>query len=64
MAGIYLSVAVLLRLPAIQSVAGVMAAEVIGGKLGTRVHVGKVRVGLFNRLIVDVFIINVIILLL
>ena len=53
MAGIYLSVAVLLRLPAIQSVAGVMAAEVIGGKLGTRVHVGKVRVGLFNRLIVD-----------
>lgn len=51
--GLYAAVALLLQLPAVQgAVAGAMA-DFVGGKLGTRVEVGRVDVGMLNRLIID-----------
>ncbi len=51
--GLYLGLIVLLHIPAIQAVIGSRAAHVIEEKLSTKVEIGKVYLGLFNRLIID-----------
>ena len=53
LAGCYLLPAILLHIPAIQTIVGEKVAEVVADKLGTRVRVGRVDVGFFNRLVVD-----------
>ena len=53
LAGCYLLPAILLHIPAIQTIVGEKVADVVGNKLGTRVRVTRVDVGFFNRLVVD-----------
>ena len=43
----------LLHVPAVQNFVGEKTAEALSEKLGTQVHVGRVEVGLPNRIIVD-----------
>ena len=51
--GLYILVATLLHIPAIQQGIGSVVASAIGSKLGTKVSVGRVDLGLFNRIIID-----------
>ena len=51
--GLYILVATLLHVPAIQQGIGSVVASAIAGKLGTQVSVGRVDLGLFNRIIID-----------
>ena len=51
--GLYLLLVVLLKIPAIQAFMGNTAASLLTKKLGTEVSVGRVEIGLFNRIIVD-----------
>ena len=51
--GLYILVATLLHIPAIQQGIGSVVASAIGAKLGTKVSVGRVDLGLFNRIIID-----------
>ena len=51
--GLYLAAVVMVRMPSVQQWLGDGVAEAIGGKLGTKVTVEKVRLGLMNRLVAD-----------
>lgn len=51
--GLYLAVIVLLQLQPVQGFIGSRVANAISQKLGTKVAVGKVNPGFFNRLIID-----------
>lgn len=51
--GLYFAAIVLLQLPGVQSAIGARVAKAIAGKLGTKVSVGRVDLGLFNRIIID-----------
>ena len=51
--GLYLTVIALVHVPAVQSALGKEVASAIARKLGTAVSVGRVDVGLFNRIIID-----------
>lgn len=53
LAGLYLSVAVLLKIPAIQGYIGSAISNMMADKLGTKVEIGKVGIGLFNRIVID-----------
>ena len=50
---LYILVITLLRIPAIQGQIGEITASAISKKLGTRVEIGRVDLGFFNRLIID-----------
>lgn len=50
--GLYVSIMVMANIPMIQSAVGNKIASMVGEKLGTEVHIGKVNV-VFNRIIVD-----------
>ena len=51
--GLYLTVIALVHVPAVQSALGRAVASAVSKKLGTAVSVGRVEVGLFNRVILD-----------
>ena len=51
--GLYTVIVVLLHVPPVQRFIGEQAASALATKLGTRVEVGNVNLGFFNRLIVD-----------
>ena len=51
--GLYVAFVVLLQLPTTQRFLGEKVSEAIGEKLGTDVRVGRVNLGLLNRIIVD-----------
>lgn len=46
-------VAVALRLPQVQHIVGEQAAGMLSKKIGAEVRIGRVDVGLFNRLVID-----------
>ena len=50
---IYLALVVGVNVPAIQRFLGSKTAEVLSGKLGTQVYIGRVSLGLLNRVIID-----------
>ncbi len=51
--GVYFLLVVLLHLPVVQSSIGDQVADALGKKLGTKVSVGSVNLGILNRMIVD-----------
>ena len=51
--GLYAFLFVLLKIPAVQGWIGSQAAQALSEKLGTEVSVGRVEIGLFNRIVVD-----------
>ena len=51
--GLYSLLLILTHIPACQTYIGQQAAQAIGQKLGTKVSIGRVDLGLFNRLILD-----------
>lgn len=51
--GLYLAIIAMVHVPAVQSALGRAVASAISKKLGTAVSVGRVDVGLFNRVIID-----------
>lgn len=51
--GLYLLVILLFNIPSIQGFIGSQVASALSEKLGTRVSIGNVDVGLLNRLIID-----------
>lgn len=51
--GLYLAVIILVNIPVAQSYIGSRVAEALSQKLATRVEVGRVNLGFFNRIIVD-----------
>ena len=51
--GIVVTLLVLLRVPAVQGYIGSSVGDFLSKKLGTQVHVGRVDLGFFNRVIVD-----------
>lgn len=53
LAGLYLAVTIMVNLPFVQSALGSEIARMISRKLGTCVFVGRVDLGLLNRVIVD-----------
>lgn len=53
LAGLYLAVTILVNLPFVQSALGSEVAKLLSRKLGTCVLVGRVDLGLLNRVIVD-----------
>lgn len=50
---LYLLLIVLMHLPSVQTFLGKEAAEALADKFGTKVEVGKVNLGFFNRIIID-----------
>lgn len=52
-AGLYLSIAVLLKTPAIQKWISSACCEILEQQLGTKVEIGTIEIGLFNRIIID-----------
>ncbi len=51
--GVYTILIVLSHIPAIQRFIGTQAGELLSDELDTKVQIGKVDVGFFNRLIID-----------
>ena len=51
--GLVVALLVLLRLPAVQGFIGSSVGDALSEKLGTEVHVGRVDLGFFNRVIID-----------
>ncbi len=51
--GLYVTLIVLLHIPAVQSFIGTKAGEILSEKFDTKVSVGRVDIGFLNRLIVD-----------
>lgn len=51
--GLYLTVIALVHVPVVQAALGRAVASAVSKKLGTAVSVGRVSVGLFNRIIID-----------
>ena len=58
LAGLYLLLIILLHIPAVQGYMGRQTGKVLSNKLGTEVRVGKVNLGILNRLIIDDVVIN------
>ena len=50
---LYLLLIVLLHVPSVQTFLGKEVAEALADKFGTKVEVGKVNLGFFNRIIID-----------
>ena len=50
---LYLLLIVLMHLPSVQTFLGKEVAEALADKFGTKVDVGKVNLGFFNRIIID-----------
>lgn len=50
---LYLLLIVLMHLPSVQTFLGKEVAEALADKFGTKVEVGKVNMGFFNRIIID-----------
>ena len=50
---LYLLLIVLIHLPSVQTFLGKEVAEALADKFGTKVEVGKVNLGFFNRIIID-----------
>ena len=50
---LYLLLIVLMHVPSVQTFLGKEVAEALADKFGTKVEVGKVNLGFFNRIIVD-----------
>ncbi len=50
---VYFSLFILLYIPVVQSFIGKQVAQAIATKLGTKVEIGRVDVGLFNRVIIN-----------
>ena len=50
---LYLLLVVLMHLPSVQTFLGKEVAEALADKFGTKVEVGKVNLGFFNRIIID-----------
>ena len=50
---VYFLLIVLLHLPVVQSALGSQIADALGKKLGTKVSVGSVNLGILNRMIID-----------
>ena len=53
MVGFCLSVMLVVRIPAVQSALGTAVASAMSKKFGTPVSVGRVDLGIFNRIIID-----------
>lgn len=53
LAGLYLSIVVLLKIPAIQEWTGSALGGMMEEKIGSKVEIGKVSLGLFNRVVSD-----------
>ena len=51
--GLYILTASIIQIPAVKNGIGSMTATVLSEKLGTKVHVGRVDLGFFNRLTID-----------
>ncbi len=51
--GLYVAALLLSQVPGVQAFIGSQAAKAIANKLGTRVSIGRVEPGLFNRVIID-----------
>ena len=51
--GLYILLIMLLHIPAFQSYMGKKAGDLLSDKFGTEVKVGRINIGLFNRVIVD-----------
>ena len=51
--GLYVLLFVLLKIPAVQGWIGSQTAQALSEKLGTEVTVGRMEIGLFNRIIID-----------
>jgi hypothetical protein len=51
--GLYLAISILVNLPVIQSHLGSQVAAALSHKLSTRVGIGRVNLGLLNRIIID-----------
>ena len=51
--GLCLAAMVMVRVPVVQSALGTAVASAISNKFGTPVSVGRVDVGIFNRIIID-----------
>ena len=58
LAGLYLLLIILLHIPAVQGYMGRQTGKILSNKLGTEVRVGKVNLGILNRLIIDDVVIN------
>ena len=50
---LYVTVIVLVHVPAVQRAIGSQVAKAVGEELGTTVQVGRVDLGFFNRLVID-----------
>ena len=50
---LYVMMIVVIRIPAVQKTIGKGVASMVGEKLGTKVNVGKVNLGMLNRLVID-----------
>ena len=50
---LYLSIVVLLNIPAVQAFVGSQTANFIGNALDTKVSIGRIDLGLLNRVIID-----------
>lgn len=51
--GIHLCLFALLKIPAVQEFVGGEIASVLSEKLGTKVYIGNVNIGLFDRVVID-----------
>ena len=50
---IYIAIAILLHVPYVQQQLGQTVANAVGKKIGTKVTVGRVDLGMLNRIIID-----------
>lgn len=53
MLALYIGTLMLIHLPAVQSFLGEKVSSVLTGKLGTKVSIGRIDLGLLNRIILD-----------
>lgn len=51
--GLYLLIAVVMRVPAVQNAVAEKMAEVIGQQINTKVEIGRIDLGLLNRVVID-----------
>ncbi len=51
--GLVLATIIMIQIPPVQNAIGTMVAETLSDKLGTQCEVGRVNLGIFNRIIID-----------
>lgn len=51
--GVTILIMIITHIPSVQSYIGTVAADFIAEQLGSKVSIGKVNIGLFNRVIID-----------